>query len=264
VDIKKAEKLATEFIQREGDRIYENWKDMKVSKFGDGGADVSTNFDEEVEKEFYDFTRKHFPDSGFEGEEFPELITEGEYKWLIDPIDGSKFYAAGIPLWCSTIALLHKGEPVLGLVYNPVDKNSYKAGKGSGAFLNDKKVKVDYKKELDKAQIYADQNYQLGSLSEEISKMYFNKMTKLQKLAYRVRMLGSGTYGMTWVGTGFFGAYVDVYRPKSKMVDLHGAILFAEETGAKSRIEEVNDDHLAVLVAHQKVFSELEKVVFDE
>lgn len=105
LDIPLAAKIVEDFLVAEGQKIISGWMNISIAKTKDSGKDVVTNFDISIERGFSELIAEHFPDHGFLGEDCPELFREGKdgYVWEIDSIDGTKFFAAGVPLWCMTI-----------------------------------------------------------------------------------------------------------------------------------------------------------------
>src|SRR5690349_17093056 len=63
---------------------------------------------------------KKFPAHGIVGEEFGSERADAEFVWVLDPIDGTKAFITGVPLWGTLIALLHRGQPVLGCIHQPI------------------------------------------------------------------------------------------------------------------------------------------------
>ncbi len=82
---------------------------------------------------------KHFPDHGILGEEFGEYNSEAEFKWVLDPIDGTKSFICGSVIFGTLIALLKNGEPILGVINQPI-LNEFLIGDNESAYLNNKKV----------------------------------------------------------------------------------------------------------------------------
>src|SRR6476660_4751188 len=89
------------------------------NKGGAGAFDPVTAADRAAETTMRSLIRQHFPDHGIIGEEFGNERTEAEYVWVLDPIDGTKSFIAGFPLWGTLIALLHKSTPVFGMMHQP-------------------------------------------------------------------------------------------------------------------------------------------------
>jgi myo-inositol-1(or 4)-monophosphatase len=229
-ELKKAMHLATQFILKAGDDAYTNWKKIEIG-FKSDGVDVATTTDHKIEREFSEFVKKHFPEHGFSGEEFPELKRHAEYVWYIDPIDGTKFYSKEVPLWVVSIALVRNGEPILGLIYNPFSKQLYHAIQGHGAFLGDSKISITPETNLNKLQLALD----MPISNEEYAERKDTITPALEELFinfYRIRILGSGADGIVWLAQGFFGCYLNLFRTEEKMYDTYTGIVIAKEAGA--------------------------------
>jgi len=248
--------LIKDFIIRVGDEALTSWEDLGIEKHADG-VDVTTSTDIKIEHEFYNFIQKHFPDHGFRGEELGELNRDGEYIWQIDPIDGTKYYAQQVPFWTVTIALTKNNKPILGMIYNPISKQLHHASKGNGAYLNNKRISLSPEIDIKKLQISVD-----IALSEE----YFTRKAKLTAVieelfssVYRVRIIGAGAISLAWLAQGFFGAFVNPYRPGKKIVDVSGGLIIAEEAGAEIYQEKLTgeNDLYNILVARSEVLEKL-------
>src|SRR6476660_4425424 len=108
----------------------------------EGVNNLVTEADHASEKAILNVIKKHFPDHYILSEEAGELIQDSNYKWIIDPIDGTVNFAHGIPLNCVSIAIEHEKEIVLAAVLNPHMNEFFFAEKGKGAQLNDQPVSV--------------------------------------------------------------------------------------------------------------------------
>jgi histidinol phosphatase-like enzyme (inositol monophosphatase family) len=97
-----------------------------------------------------DLTRA-FPDHGIVGEEFGEAFPDREFVWTIDPIDGTRSFVRGIPLFGTLVALLERGEPVLGIAVLPALDETYVAAKGLGAYCDGHLLRVANTQSLDQA-----------------------------------------------------------------------------------------------------------------
>ena len=84
---------------------------------------------------------KKFPAHGIIGEEFGSERADAEFVWMLDPIDGTKSFITGVPLWGTLIALLHRGQPVLGCIHQPVLKQLM-LGDGAATTLNGHPVRT--------------------------------------------------------------------------------------------------------------------------
>jgi len=259
MDLKKVLDEVSGFIKLHGDRVYEHWDEVTVAEEKDA-VDISTNFDVEIEKLFAEFVSVHFPEHGFKGEELSELNREGEYVWHIDPIDGTKYFIKGVPLWGLTLALVKGDEPVLGVIYNPVAKQLYTAYQGGGAFMNEKKLEINPETDPAKVQLVWD----LTTWKYEWEK-YKDKLTgasaQLMSTFYRVRALGNGAYSLAWLAQGLFGAYADPYRHKDKFVDIAAGVLIAKEAGAAVYRNPLGNDLEQLIIAKSELIDVIRPII---
>lgn len=110
-----------------------------------GEINLVTEVDKRCEKAILRRIRTAFPNHDFLAEESGALQKEkqrSEYRWIIDPLDGTTNYAHSYPLFCTAIALERRGKIVVGVVYEPNLKQLFYAVRGKGAFLNGKKIRV--------------------------------------------------------------------------------------------------------------------------
>ncbi|MDB5442722.1 MAG: inositol monophosphatase family protein [Phenylobacterium sp.] len=86
------------------------------NKLGPGGFDPVTEADKGAERAIRAVVAERYPDHGFIGEEYGEDRPDAEFVWVLDPVDGTRAFIAGLPLWCTLIGLRHEGKPVLGSI----------------------------------------------------------------------------------------------------------------------------------------------------
>ena len=106
-----------------------------------------TQADREAELAIVEILGRAFPDHGVLGEEFGGHGST-EVRWIIDPIDGTKNFVRGIPVWATLIGLEERGEITVGVIHNPVTGELYTARRGGGAFLNGERIHVSAIAEL--------------------------------------------------------------------------------------------------------------------
>src|SRR5215217_2476855 len=132
----------------------------EIRRFFNGQFDISnkaginnlvTEADYAAEKAIFAVIKESFPDHFILSEESGEIVMDSEYKWIIDPIDGTVNFANGIPLCCVSIGIEFKGELILGAVYNPMMNEFFIGEKGKGATLNDQKIAVSNKSVVGKS-----------------------------------------------------------------------------------------------------------------
>ena len=110
----------TELAEKSGDFLLPCFTDptLKVETKSDDSP--VTAADRCAEQLMRDLIADRFPHHGVIGEEFPAKNADTEWVWVLDPIDGTKSFITGVPLWGTLIALLHNGQPVLGAIHQPV------------------------------------------------------------------------------------------------------------------------------------------------
>jgi myo-inositol-1(or 4)-monophosphatase len=99
-------------------------------------GDVASEVDREAEALIRDVVLKHFPDHSFLGEESGSTVYNGGPQWVVDPLDGTANYLRGYPQYAVSIALVEDGEPLLGVVLDPIRNEFFGAIRGRGAVLN--------------------------------------------------------------------------------------------------------------------------------
>ena len=107
--------------------------------------------DKKTEEMIREELSRAFPNHGILGEEFGEAISDSDYVWTIDPIDGTRSFIRGIPLWGTLLGLVERGEPVVGIMVLPVLGETYVAAKGMGAFCDGTQLHVSATQTLDAA-----------------------------------------------------------------------------------------------------------------
>lgn len=117
-------------------------------------ADLSpvTEIDQETERRIRSAIENVYPQDGIEGEEHGIDKKENSRNWVVDPIDGTKNYLRGVPIWGTLIALCVEDQPVMGVVSAPSLHRRWWASKGNGAFLNGKQIHVSKIDDLKQAQ----------------------------------------------------------------------------------------------------------------
>lgn len=111
--------------------------------------DVVTRADHESEAFLVEAITNAFPGHAILGEESGEHSGTSDYRWVVDPLDGTNNYSQGLPVFTVSIGLQYKQQTVLGVVYAPYLDELYTAVKGLGAFLNGKQIRVSGKSDLE-------------------------------------------------------------------------------------------------------------------
>ena len=120
-------------------------------------ADTSpvTQADKNSERVMREKLRERFPDHGIVGEEYGKENETAEFVWVLDPIDGTKSFIAGVPLFGTLIALLHNGKPVLGVIDQPYTKERWIGVNGKPTTLNGKEIRTRACSSLNQAVLFS-------------------------------------------------------------------------------------------------------------
>ena len=106
--------------------------------------------DHASEKAIIEIIKADYPKHFIMSEEVGEIVMDSTFKWIIDPIDGTINFATGIPICCVSIGIEQDGQMIMGAVYNPLSNEFFFAQKGFGATLNENKIHVSDKTQVEK------------------------------------------------------------------------------------------------------------------
>jgi len=133
---------------RAGEEVIRHYYDANVKVTMKEDYTPVTVADVETEQKIREVILGAFPDHGFYGEETGHSNPDAEYTWLIDPIDGTKSFVRQYPFFSTQIALMHRGELIVGVSNGVLFRELAWASKGEGAFLNDRPIRVSDLTEL--------------------------------------------------------------------------------------------------------------------
>lgn len=160
-----------------------------------------TRADRNAEAVMRDLIRSEYPSHGILGEEYGEENPDAEFVWVLDPIDGTKSFASGCPLFGTLIGLLHEGKPVLGAIHQPIlDQFCY--GDCRTTTCNDKRVTLRPTSRLDQATLLTTD---LGDIAVHQDGARFQNLVKQTKL---LRTWGD-CYGYLLLATGWADIMID-------------------------------------------------------
>lgn len=121
-----------------GDHARQYFNNVRAQRKAD--RSFVTQADLEVEQLLRDKITARYPEHAIIGEEQGGPVTDREFVWCIDPIDGTGAFLAGLPTWCVSLGLLRAGEPYLGVIYLPLLDDCYSAEAGGPAYRNDEPI----------------------------------------------------------------------------------------------------------------------------
>src|SRR3989338_3269382 len=126
----------------EAGKILEKYFETEIIRDYKEDKSIVTKADKESEDIIKKIIGEAFPDHSIMGEETGHTKNTGAHTWHIDPIDGTRNFANGLPLFAVSVALEYKEDIIVAVIYNPITKSLYYAEKGKGAYFNDKKIRV--------------------------------------------------------------------------------------------------------------------------
>ena len=167
--------------------------------------------------------KKYFPNHSILSEETGFESKKSEYKWIIDPLDGTHNFLHSIPLFGTSIALQHKNQVILGVMHFPILKLTAVAEKGRGAFLNGKRMKVSGKKDLRHAFLMFE--YALTNRKEKVQylKKFIDKPIDF-------RNFGSAIYDLMVIASGKSEGFIILW---TYPWDVAAGFIVVEEAGGK-------------------------------
>lgn len=188
----RAAKLAGQFILDNLGRISKNEVDIKKA------SDFVTRVDKESEKIIIDSIKESFPDHFFLAEESVKEDKTEEYRWIIDPLDGTTNYIHQYPVFSVSIAQEYKREVILGVIYDPLREELFTAEKGKGAFLNKQPIKVSEVSSLKDSLITTGFPFRRKELIDLYLNLFQNVFLKVSDL----RRAGSAALDLAYLACG--------------------------------------------------------------
>jgi len=199
--------------------------DLRVNK--KGTIDLVTDIDIAIERDFRAMVAERFEDHVVLGEEFEQAGQRdqvSEYCWVFDPIDGTTNYAHGLPIFCCSVALEVRGEPVVAAVYDPNRQELFTAERGQGAWLNGVPLRVSDASTLIDSLLVTGFHYDIHRDPAELIGLFSAFITK----ARAVRRLGSAALDLCYVAAGRFDGF---WEQKLQPWDMAGGALIVQEAG---------------------------------
>lgn len=209
------------------------------SKLND--SDVVTAADKAAEKLLIDHIRSAYPGHSILSEESGEELHESDYRWVIDPLDGTTNFSQGLPLFSVSIGIEHNGETVVGVVFAPYMNELFHAVRGEGAWLNGERVRVSGKLSLDQSVVATGFPVDKDSNPD-------NNLDNVARIMPRVRglrRLGSAAIDLCYVAVGFLDGYWELNLHEW---DASAGLLILEEAGG-SYTHFRSDRNISVLAA---------------
>lgn len=192
-----------------------------------GRLDYASEVDADAEKAVIKELKRAYPDYSVLGEESGgQAGKNGRYTWVVDPLDGTSNYLRGFPHYCVSIALVDNGEPTDAVIFDPLRNELFTASRGSGAQLNERRIRVTDRKDLSGATLAT------GFAPRERARAgaQLECVRELLVQAEDVRRTGSAALDLAYVACGRSDAY---FEAGVKAWDIAAGVLLVREAGGK-------------------------------
>jgi myo-inositol-1(or 4)-monophosphatase len=246
----RAARSAGNIIVRQYDRL--DQLEVHTKEHNDFVSEV----DHQAEQEIIYILRKAYPNHGILAEE--SGLREGdEYQWIIDPLDGTTNFLHGFPQFAVSIALRHKGRMEQAVVYDPLRQELFTASRGAGAQLNDRRIRVTTRRQLDGALLGTGFPFK----SQQHLDAYLDMFRALFPQTAGIRRAGSAALDLAYVAAGRLDGFWEIGL---NIWDMAAGVLLIQEAGGLSGDLAGGHDHLKhgnIVAANPKLFPVILKAI---
>jgi myo-inositol-1(or 4)-monophosphatase len=216
--MEKACKKASKLLIRDFGEV----EKLQVSKKGPG--DFVTNSDKRTEKIIINELSLARPDYSFLAEESGASGKSTEFKWIIDPIDGTTNFLHGVPYFAISIGLEKNKEIICGMIFNPITNEMFYAEKGKGAYLNNSRIRVSSRKNIDECVLLTGGPI----LSHKNKEIFFKEYESVSKKVAATRKFGSSALDLAYLASGRCDG---VWERNLNYWDIAAGIIIVKEAG---------------------------------
>ena len=225
-DIVKFLSVAWEAADAAGEIIRASWQQPKTIDYK-GATDLVTTIDRDTEDKIVEVLQRNFPDHAILAEEETDLRRDdNEYRWIIDPLDGTTNFAHSYPQVSISVGLERSGRLILGLVYDPLRRECFGAVKGQGATLNGSPIQISTVNELDKALLATGFPYDHREKADFYLTFFKAFLTRCQG----IRRAGSAALDLCYLACGRIDGFWEL---KLKPWDTAAGSLIVTEAGGR-------------------------------
>ncbi|MDX9817853.1 MAG: inositol monophosphatase family protein [Desulfococcus multivorans] len=191
-----------------------------------GAIDLVTEADIGSEKTIIQTIRQHFPDHAILAEESGTDPGMPEYRWIIDPLDGTTNFAHQLPIFAVSIAFSYRDEISVGIVVNPISGELFTAVRGQGALLNGRPIHVSDSLSVSESLLVTGFPYNFGDILESVVERFRSCLTASRG----VRRLGAAALDLCFVACGRFDGF---WEENLKPWDTAAGMLIVTEAGGR-------------------------------
>ncbi|SLN37600.1 Inositol-1-monophosphatase [Aquimixticola soesokkakensis] len=231
-------------------------ENLQVSRKGAG--DFVSKADIAAEKIVYDILTEARPTYGWVGEE--SKAKDGQdptRRWIVDPLDGTTNFLHGLPHWCISIALEHKGEIVSGVIFDAAKDEMYWAEKGSGAWMNESRIRVSGRTRLNEALVGGG----VPGSGRGVLPRVLKDLAKVMPEVAGMRATGSAALDLAYVASGRFDGY---WEHRLNSWDLAAGLVLVREAGGFVDTVRAGGNPVeagSIICGNEAIFEKLAKLV---
>jgi len=215
-----------EITKKAGDFVKTKWTKRSHNFSYKVNREIVTEVDLQSQEILVAEIQRRFPGHGILAEENDmDIAGDKEYKWIIDPIDGTTNFAHSYPCFCVSVGLEHRGKVVAGAVYDPTREEMFSGVAGGGAFLNGARLHVSETKKLQDSLLCTGFPYDLRESSTNLK-----EFCKFALLSHGIRRDGSAALDLCYVACGRFDGF---WEMTLKPWDIAGGYIIITEAGGK-------------------------------
>jgi myo-inositol-1(or 4)-monophosphatase len=213
-------------IAREAGALLSNFLERKIGFELKGTHDLVTEADRASERLVVERLRTHFPSHGIVAEEGGGHESSSQFRWYVDPLDGTTNFAHGFPVFNVTLALEQAGEIIAGVVFDPTRQELFTAEKGGGAYLNNRRIHVSKVPRLESSLVAT--GFPNRRRHENVNIHFYYQMAMI---THGVRRAGAAAIDLAYVACGRLDAF---WEFGLNPWDMAAGLLLIHEAGGHS------------------------------
>ena len=217
-------------IAREAGALVANYFERRISYQLKGEFDLVTDADRASEKLIVERLRSHFPSHGIVAEEGGGHESSSDFRWYVDPLDGTTNFAHGYPIFNVTLGLEQAGQMIAGVVFDPIRQELFSAERGAGAYLNNRRIHVSNARRLEDSLVCT--GFPSRKRHLNINVHFYHQ---LGMATHGVRRSGSAAIDIAYVACGRLEAF---WEFGLNPWDMAAGLLLTEEAGG--RVSDMN------------------------
>lgn len=234
-------------IAREAGALLLNYFERRVAFELKGEFDLVTEADRASEKLVVERLLSHFPSHSIMAEEGSGREAVSEYRWYVDPLDGTTNFAHGFPMWNVTLACERGGEMIAGVIFDPLRQEMFTTERGGGAYINNRRIRVSGAPRIEDGLLAT--GFPSRKRHANINVHFFHQVAMV---SHGVRRGGAAALDLAYVACGRLDGF---WEFGLKPWDMAAGMLLVEEAGGRTSDMKggpagVNGQHLLATNSH--------------